>query len=123
MAPGPLAISCTTDWSMRRPVGREVQHGGGRPAAVNRDGRQRAQQRLGQHHHAGAAAIGAVVDAAVGVVGEIAQRPQAHVDAVRPESAAGDALRQVRREEFREQRDDIEAHGHSAFSSPLPNRR
>ena len=49
-------------------------------AAVGSDRRQRALQRLGQHHHARPAAEGAVVDPSVGVLGEVAQRPQAHID-------------------------------------------
>lgn len=79
-------------------------------------GREAALQRLDEHHHAGAAAIGAVVDAAVVVVGELAQRPQVHVDLLRLVRAARHAQRQVRGEEVGEQRDDVETHRHSLKS-------
>ena len=62
--------------------------GGGVASAAVAHGRERALQRLGHHHHARPAAVGPVVDAAIVVVGEIAQRPQAHVDLLRLERAA-----------------------------------
>ncbi len=96
------------------PGGREV-HDGERTAhrrrhALGADGRQRPQQRARQQHHAGAAAVGPVVDAPVTVFGEVAQRPQAHVHRLAAEGAPRHALRQVRREELGEERDDVEAH-------------
>jgi hypothetical protein len=41
---------------------------------------QRAQQRFGEHDHAWPATIGAVVDAPVGIVGMLAQRPEPQLD-------------------------------------------
>jgi hypothetical protein len=79
-------------------------------AAVGNDGVQRAQQRLGQHHHAGPAAKGTVIYPAVGAVGKVPQRPQPHIDLPGFEGTAGDALCQVRAEQFWEQRDDVETH-------------
>jgi hypothetical protein len=40
----------------------------------------------------------------------VAQRPQLHLNQARIECAARDAVRQVRLEQFRKERDDIEAH-------------
>ncbi len=90
-----------------------------RARARHRD--QRALQRLGQHHHARAAAERAVVDAAVGALGVVAQGPQLHVDLARFVGAARDALRQERREQVGEQRDDVEAH--SGFRKTTDTRR
>jgi len=79
-----------------------------------------ARQRLDQHHHAGTAAVGAVIDTAIVVVGEVAEWPQRDADLARFERTPRDAVRQVRREQLWKQRDDVEAHG---FSSPGPSRR
>jgi hypothetical protein len=77
---------------------------------VGAHGSQGALQRLGQQHHAGPAAERAVVHALVHTVAEVAQRPQAHVHLLRFECAPRHAERKVRREQFREQREDVEAH-------------
>ena len=52
------------------------------------NGLQTTQQRLDQHHHAGATAKGAVVHTAVVAIGMVTQRPQAHVHLLALEGAA-----------------------------------
>ena len=89
---------------------RAVATAGAVHGAVGAHGSDRCLERLGQHHHPGAAAEGPVVDAAVGIVREIAQRPKPYPDLARLERAPRDAARQVRREQLREQRDDVESH-------------
>ena len=83
---------------------------------------QRALERSGQHHHSRSAAVRSVVDAAVGVVGVVAQRPEfdPHLPAL--VGAPGDAVRQMRREQLGEQRDDVETHRRSGVSNPGPSR-
>jgi hypothetical protein len=83
--------------------GREVHHRHlSDVGASGSHGGQRTLQRLNQHHHAGSAAIGPVIDAAIGVQRIVAQGPQPHIDLAGLERAARDALCQVRPEQVRE---------------------
>ncbi len=78
---------------------------------------ERLTPRLGFHHHAGASAVGRVVDRAVAVVGPVAQVVHAHV-----EQTAAARLAQKRHfedvEERREDRDDVDAHVSPPGSRP-----
>jgi hypothetical protein len=100
-------------------AGRREVHQGHRllVAPFGPDRCQCALQRLVQHHHAGSAAIGPVVDAAVRTLPEVAQGPGANLHPSFVERAAGDALGQRDREQIREQRDDVEAHRSSTQKS------
>jgi len=77
--------------------------------------RQAAQQRLGQHHHAGPTAIGAVIDAPIIVEGVVARVPAAQeirVVARAPDHAIGcRGLDQVGKDG-----DDLEVHGNERAS-------
>jgi hypothetical protein len=68
-------------------------------------------QRPRHHHHAGPAAEGTIVHAAIVALGEIARVPQPHVDQLRFVGTARHARDQERREQLGEQGDDVEAHG------------
>ena len=85
-----------------------------RLGAGGADRREGALERLDQQHHPRAAAVGSVVDARMRRIAEVAQRPEVDVDAARLEGAPGDAVDEVRREQLRKQRDDVDAHGAAA---------
>ena len=70
-----------------------------------------AQQRLGQHHHAGAATVRSVIHPSVGVLCEVSQGPQAHLHLAGSKGTPRDAVHHVRSEQLREERDDVKAHG------------
>mmetsp|Transcript_11763 Transcript_11763/g.27505 ORF Transcript_11763/g.27505 Transcript_11763/m.27505 type:complete len:216 (-) Transcript_11763:2284-2931(-) len=101
--------------------GREMDDGWLCLAAVGLGSGQRLLQRLHQHDHAGAAAVGPVVDTAVVVLGEVAQRPEAHIDLAALEGTPRHAMREMRRKQLREDRQDVEAHG-LRIRSPDPSR-
>src|SRR5450759_3895120 len=74
-------------------------------------------QRLGQHHHAGPAAIRPVVHRAVVVAGEVARIPQLQTVARRLQRAADDTRFSERREHLRKQRHAIEVDHQSSSHS------
>ncbi len=98
--------------------GREMDHVRRGWVTISDHRRQRPLQRLGQQHHARATAERPVIDALVGALTVIAQRPQAHVDLPRFVGAPGHAEFEERLEQLRKQRDDIEAHAGLQKSRP-----
>ena len=64
------------------------QNNGRALTSVGANGLQALFQRLGQHHHAGATAKGAVVHAAVIALGNIARVPQTHIHLTRLKGTA-----------------------------------
>ena len=74
-------------------------------------GLQHRQQRIDQHHHAGTTAERSVVDPAVITLGVVARVPA--VDRQQPAllRTPDDAVTGDLGHEFREQTDDIDAHG------------
>ena len=103
---------CADRFLSQRLAGRrEVDQGRGRRfVAIRPNGGERAFERLDEQHHAGAAAVGPVVDARVRRVAEIAQLPEADVDLPRLEGAPRHAVDEMRLEELGEKGDDVESH-------------
>ncbi len=92
---------------------RHEDHTGRRQAHVDLPllGRiDRGFERLRQHHHAGSAAIGAVIHGAVTVLGEIARIPDLQGPALLLEGAAGDSRLRQCGEHFWEQAHDVKLH-------------
>ena len=78
--------------------------------------RQRRSQRFGHHHHAGTAAVGTVINAAVRILGEIARAGKGDVAQAARKGARRDAAFRQGVKRLRKQRDDIKAarlHGRS----------
>jgi hypothetical protein len=89
---------------------RREQHDRRRDRIVGADRLQAARQGRRHHHHARTAAERPVVHPAVVAFGEITQVPQAHVDLPAFVGTPRHARSQEGREQFRKQRDDVEAH-------------
>ena len=101
-----MASSAATAWVNGRPDGVGTTSDG---AVAGATCVERLAPRLRLHHHAGAAAVGGVVDGAVPVVGPVAQVVHVHVE----QAALLGLARQreaERREVLGEDRDDVDAH-------------
>ena len=101
----------------RRP-GRREQHA---PRRSARRGHRldRRDQRLGPHHHAGAAAVRRVVDAAVLVGREVARVGERDAEEPGRDRLAEEARPEERVEHLREQGDDLEVHVSVCSSADL----
>ncbi len=108
-----MARSAATAWVKGSPGGRRHDERG----AVGADRVERLAPRLGLHHHAGAAAVGRVVDGAVPVVGPVAQVVHVYVEQAALLRLAG--KREAERGEvLGEDRDDVDAHVSAPSSRP-----
>ena len=100
----------------------EVDHDRRGAATIAQRGRQGALQGLGKQDHARTASERSIVDALVAALAEITQWPKAHVDLLRLEGSMRDPEFQMRRKEFREERDDVQPHQKSSPQSTRINR-
>lgn len=91
--------------------GRKENHPGPRPVAARR--LEAGRQGFGFHHHAFAAAEGAIVGHAVPVVGMVADVVHSHADLFRAERPANHPLVERGDEKFRKNRQDVKPHQES----------
>ena len=90
------------------------QHDRRRRAARGQRRVEAGRERLGHHHHPGAAAEGPVVHALVVALGEIARIPEHDLDLLRFVGATRHAAGHEGREQFGKEREDVEAHARNA---------
>ena len=93
---------------------RVEQDADGTGAPRRHQGVERRGDRLGSQHHAGAAAVRIVIDAAVAPQAPAAQVVSVDLRRTRCQGASWDALGERSREQLREERDDVDAQRHVA---------